>query len=173
MRGDGRQRSCKHGSQPDVCTHSGGRDVVRRLRRTCPLVEGFDKKLEPLAKEGLSLTTTVRDHRNGLYRTLMYVALTRNDQAQAADWGDRRLKDLDGIKPANDEERSAVDSARVENIQAFGDPKRILPALLTSEHAWRSLGKLMQRPSKRATEAFLEHQVRLDDHGFYKPKPTL
>ena len=92
-------------------------------------------RLEPLAKEALSLSTTVRDHRDELYRTLMYLSLARNDKAEAAKWGDRWLDELDATKPVNDEERSAVDIARVENVQVFGDPKRILPALIASEHA--------------------------------------
>jgi tetratricopeptide (TPR) repeat protein len=92
-------------------------------------------KLEPLAKEALSLPATVRDHRDELYRTLMYLSLAREDKAGAAEWGDLWLEELDAIKPANDEERSAVDIARVENIQVFGDPKWILPALMASEHA--------------------------------------
>ena len=92
-------------------------------------------RLEPLAKEALSLSTIVRDHRNELYRNLMYLSLARNDNVAAADWGSRWLDELDQIKPVDDDERSAVDIARVENIQVFGDPKRILPALIASEHA--------------------------------------
>lgn len=92
-------------------------------------------RLEPLAKEALALPTTVRDHRDELYRTLMYLSLSRNDQAGAGKWGDRWLDELDARKPVDDEERSAVDIARVENVQAFGDPKRILPALIASERA--------------------------------------
>jgi len=92
-------------------------------------------RLEPLAKEALSLSTTVRDHRDELYRTLMYVCLSHNDKSCAAEWGNRWLEELDTRKPADDEERSAVDIARVENIQTFGDPKRILPALIASEQA--------------------------------------
>jgi tetratricopeptide (TPR) repeat protein len=92
-------------------------------------------RLEPLAKEALSLPATVRDHRDELYRTLMYLSLAREDKTVAAKWGDLWLEELDAIKPANDEERSAVDIARVENIQVFGDPNRILPALVASERA--------------------------------------
>ncbi len=92
-------------------------------------------KLEPLAKEALSLESTVRDHRDELYRTLMNLCLSRDDKACAADWGNRWLAELDTRKPANDEERSAVDIARVEDVQTFGDPGRILPALLASEQA--------------------------------------
>lgn len=100
-----------------------------------PWVEVQAAKLKPLAEEGLSLQTTVGDHRDELYRTLMYLALSRDDKAEAAKWGNRWLDELDTRKPANDEERSAIDIARVENIQAFGDPHRALPALLESERA--------------------------------------
>ena len=92
-------------------------------------------KLEPLAEEALQLPTTVRDHRDELYRTLMYLALSRNDTGTAAKLGNRWLEELDAIQPVNDEERSAVDIARVEDIQTYGDPARILPALIASERA--------------------------------------
>lgn len=105
-------------------------------------------KLEPLAKDALALPTTVRDHRDELYRTLMYLSLSRNDQAGAANWGDRWLDELDARKPVDDEERSAADIARVENVQVFGDPKRILPALIASErempHDWNASLRVAQ-----------------------------
>jgi tetratricopeptide (TPR) repeat protein len=92
-------------------------------------------RLEPLAREALSLPSTELDHRDELYRTLMYLCLSRDDKACAADWGNRWLNELDARRPANDEERSAIDIARVENVQTYGDPKRILPALIVSEQA--------------------------------------
>jgi tetratricopeptide (TPR) repeat protein len=92
-------------------------------------------KLEPLAKDALAAAATVRDHRDELHRTLMYLCLSRGDKAGAADWGNRWLAELDARTPANDEDRSAIDIARVENVQTFGDPKRILPALMASERA--------------------------------------
>jgi tetratricopeptide (TPR) repeat protein len=100
-----------------------------------PWWESAARKLEPLAEEALSLSTTVRDHRDELYRTLMNLSVARNDHAAAAKWGDRWLAELDAIKPGSDDERSALDIARVENIQVYGDPTRILPALIASERA--------------------------------------
>jgi tetratricopeptide (TPR) repeat protein len=100
-----------------------------------PWAKAEGAKLEPLAREALSLQTTVRDHRDELYRTLMYLALAHDDKAQAAKWGGEWLRELDQRKPRDEEERSAVDIARVENVQAFGDPERILPALIASEQA--------------------------------------
>jgi tetratricopeptide (TPR) repeat protein len=92
-------------------------------------------RLKPLAERALSFSTTVRDHRDAIYRTLMYISVRRHDSAAASKWGDRWLAELDAIEPRDDEERSALDIARVENIQVFGDPKRILPALTASERA--------------------------------------
>lgn len=100
-----------------------------------PWSEAALGKLKPLAEEALALSTTVRDHRDAIYRTLMYISVARNDNAAAATWGDRWLAELDATKPASDEERSALDIARVENIQIVGDATRILPALIASEQA--------------------------------------
>jgi len=116
-------------------------------------------RLEPLAKEALALPTTVHDHRDELYRTLMYLSLSRNDQAGAANWGDRWLDELDARNSVDDEERSAVDIARVENVQVFGDPKRILPALIASErampHDWNASLRVaqMENAAKNYDEA--------------------
>ncbi len=124
-----------------------------------PWCEAQAVGLEPLAKEALSLPSTVRDHRDELYRTLMYLALGRKDEGGAARWGDRWLDELDAVKPRNDEERSAVDIARVENVQAFGDPTRILPALIASERAmpdnWNASLRVaqMEHAAKKFDEA--------------------
>jgi len=91
------------------------------------------ERLEPLAQEALSLSVTVRDHRDSIYRTLMYVSVARNDTMAAGEWGNRWLVELDAIKPIDNEERSALDIARVENIQIYGDPNRVLAALVESE----------------------------------------
>ncbi|HET7207892.1 MAG TPA: thioredoxin family protein [Terriglobales bacterium] len=117
-----------------------GRTVVAGMwcmvsAHPAPWWETEAAKLEPLAKEGLSLPSTVRDHRDELYRTLMYLSLDRKDERAAAKWGDLWLKELDAINPISDEQRSAIDIARVEDIQVFGDPNRVLPALIASERA--------------------------------------
>jgi tetratricopeptide (TPR) repeat protein len=100
-----------------------------------PWAESELGKLKPLAEEALSLPTTVRDHRDATYRTLMYISVARHDNAAAAKYGDRWLSELDAIKPSGDDERSALDIARVENIRIYGDPAHILPALIESERA--------------------------------------
>src|SRR5579859_474002 len=55
--------------------------------------------------------------------------------SQTAALEDKWLAELDAVKPADDEERSAGDIARVEAISIYGDPERILPALRASEQA--------------------------------------
>ena len=92
-------------------------------------------KLRPLAEEALTLPISVRDHRDSIYRTLMIIETARNNTPAALKWGNRWLAELDAIKPRSDDERSALDIARVENIQVAGDPTRILPALRASEEA--------------------------------------
>jgi tetratricopeptide (TPR) repeat protein len=91
--------------------------------------------IQPLAEEALSLPITVRDHRDSIYRTLMYVEVKRKREDAALKWGDRWLAELDAATPQSDDERSALDIARVENLQIVGDPVRILPALEASEKA--------------------------------------
>lgn len=92
-------------------------------------------KLKPMAEEALTLPITVRDHRDAIYRTLMYISVNRKDSPAAGKYGDRWLAELDTISPHSDDERSALDIARVENIQVYGDPNRILPVLIESERA--------------------------------------
>jgi tetratricopeptide (TPR) repeat protein len=103
-----------------------------------PWSDAAARKLEPFAEEALSLSITVRDHRDELYRTLMLLSLARNDKTAAGKFGDRWLAELGAIKPTSEDERSALDIARVENVQIFGDPARILPALVASERSMPS-----------------------------------
>jgi tetratricopeptide (TPR) repeat protein len=93
------------------------------------------RRLESLAEEALALSTTVRDHRDELYRSRMLIAMARHQDTYAEELGARWLAELDAIKPMSNEERSALDIARVENVQVYGNPARILPALIESERA--------------------------------------
>jgi hypothetical protein len=102
---------------------------------SAPWVDAQLNLLQPLAEQAFSLPITVRDQRDSICRTLMLIAVARKDNAMALKWGDRWLSELDAISPKTDDERSALDIARVENIQTAGDPNRILPALLASEAA--------------------------------------
>lgn len=100
-----------------------------------PWAVGARKALETLAVEAISLPRTVRDHRFKLYQELMGSAKDRGDTAALKSWGDKWLTELDATMPANDDERSALDIARVDAAMLLGDPLRVLPALITSEKA--------------------------------------
>jgi thioredoxin-like negative regulator of GroEL len=93
------------------------------------------KVLEPLAVEAVALPSTLRDHRFQLYQRLMYIAGKRGDNAAVNRWGDRWLAELDATKPSTDDERSALDIARVDAASVMHAPQRILPALQASERA--------------------------------------
>ena len=100
-----------------------------------PWAAAAQKTLEPLAVEAIGLPTTVRDHRFQLYQTLMGQARDRGDSAAVARWGNQWLAELDATVPANDDERSALDIARVDAAAIMGNPQRVLPALIASEQA--------------------------------------
>ena len=117
-----------------VRTVAGGMWCLASADRA-PWLDSLFESLRPFAEEALSLPLTVRDHRDSIYRTLMIIEVARQNDSAALKWGDRWLAELDAIKPRSDDERSALDIARVENIQVIGDPARILPALRASEKA--------------------------------------
>ncbi|HKD84378.1 MAG TPA: tetratricopeptide repeat protein [Terriglobales bacterium] len=93
------------------------------------------KSLDAFAVEAIGLNTTVRDHRFELYRELMREARSGGDQVPVQKWGNQWLAELDATKPVNDDERSALDIARVDAAKLMGDPSRVLPALIASEKA--------------------------------------
>ena len=100
-----------------------------------PWADSALRKVRPMGEEALTLPLTVRDHRDSIYRALMIISVNHGDNAAAAKYGDRWLGELDAMKPHSDEQRSALDIARVENIQVYGDPNRVIPALKESERA--------------------------------------
>jgi len=108
------------------CVDQGGSEVWAVAAR---------KSLDPLAAEAIALPATVRDHRFELYRELMREAQSRGDQITVLKWGNQWLAELDSTKFANDDERSALDIARVDAAKLMGDPSRVLPALIASEKA--------------------------------------
>jgi len=118
-----------------------------------PWAEPARRALKALAVEAVSLPATVRDHRFQLYRQLTYEAALREDQVTARQWSNRWLDELDTTKPANDEERAALDIARVEAEQGAGDPNRILPALIASEQAMPKSYNASLRLAQMETEA--------------------
>lgn len=95
--------------------------------------EAARKILEPLAAEAVALPRTLRDHRFQLYQQLMYAADARGDKATLKRWGDLWLKELDATRPAGDDERTALDVARVDAASLLGEPERVIPALVASE----------------------------------------
>jgi predicted Zn-dependent protease len=65
----------------------------------------------------------------------MHAAQQRDDAAALARWGGRWLDEIERTTPAGDDERSALDIARVDAVQLLGTPARAIPALVESERA--------------------------------------
>ena len=91
--------------------------------------------LEPLAEEALDLPAVIRDHRFQLYQQLMQIAASGGDTTTQRRWGHRWLDEIESIRPKDDDERSALDIARVDAAGAIDEADRVLPALLASERA--------------------------------------
>jgi tetratricopeptide (TPR) repeat protein len=100
-----------------------------------PWAEAARKALEPLAAEAAALPTALRDDRFQLYQQLMHAAQHRGDGAALARWGERWLDEIEATVPASDDERTALDIARVDAVQLLETPARALPALSASERA--------------------------------------
>ena len=101
--------------------------------QTAAWAEAARKTLEPLAAEAVALPLTLRDHRFQLYQQLMSAADARGDKAALKRWGDLWLKELDATRPSNEDERTALDVARVDAASLLGEPERVIPALVASE----------------------------------------
>ena len=117
-----------------------GRVVLEGLNCTnygdsSPWAAAARGKLELLAVQAIPLSSTVRDYRFKLYQELMGLAKDRGDSAALNKWGNRWLSELSASKPANDDERSALDISRVDAASLMENPKRVLPALIASEKA--------------------------------------
>ena len=91
--------------------------------------------IEPLAAEALKVPGVLRDHRFQLYQDLMIAAALRHDNAALLRFGDQWLAEIDTTRPKSDDERSALDIARVDAADLLGQPVRVLPALIDSERA--------------------------------------
>ncbi len=91
------------------------------------------RTLESLAVEAIGVQTTLRDHRFQLYQQLMIAAQARKDETGVKRWGDQWLREIGASTPASDDERSALDIARVDVASLLNDPSRVLPALQASE----------------------------------------
>jgi tetratricopeptide (TPR) repeat protein len=109
-----------------MCSNQGG---------AAPWAAAARGTLEPLALEGAALPAVLRDHRFQLCQQLMRAAELRGDTTSVTRLGHRWLDDIDAIVPRDDNERSALDIARVDAASDLGEPERVLPALLASEQA--------------------------------------
>ncbi len=117
------------------------------------------RTLEPLAIEAIGVQGILRDHRFQLYQQLMIAAQGRKDGAGVKHWGDAWLREIDASTPDTDNERTALDIARVDVASLLDDPSRVLPALQASERAmptnYNASLRLaqMQNQAKRYPEA--------------------
>jgi predicted negative regulator of RcsB-dependent stress response len=91
--------------------------------------------LEPLAEQALAQPGLLRDHRFQLYQHLMQAANSQGDSVTVERWSHRFLDEIEAVTPANENERSALDIARVDAAVDSADLARILPALEASERA--------------------------------------
>lgn len=112
-----------------MCSNQGG---------AAPWAVASRTTLEPLALEGTQVPGVLRDHRFQLYQQLMRAAEVRGDTVTVARLGHGWLDDIEAISPKDDDERSALDIARVDAASDLGEPERVLPALLASEKAMPS-----------------------------------
>ncbi len=92
-------------------------------------------RLEPLAEAAIELPSVIRDHRFQLYQSLMHATESLGDTVAARQWGHRWLDDIEATTPRDDDERSALDIARVDAAGDLEEPERVLPALMASERA--------------------------------------
>ena len=100
-----------------------------------PWAEAARKVLEPLAPAAAALPTALRDDRFEIYQQMMVAAERRGAADDLARWGKVWLDEIDATTPASDDERSALDIARVDAVSLLDDPARALPALAASERA--------------------------------------
>src|SRR6185369_16325019 len=91
------RRGCNE-ARCDICANGCGRHVVFGLDRSGALGGSDAPQTAATGREALTLPTTVRDHRDAIYRTLMFISINRKDNAAAAKWGGRWLAELDAIK---------------------------------------------------------------------------
>jgi tetratricopeptide repeat protein len=100
-----------------------------------PWAQSARKTLESLAAEAVALPGALRDHRFQLYQHLTIAARMRGDAVTAARWTHRWLDEIDATSPKDDDERSALDIARVDAASDAEDFARVIPALAASERA--------------------------------------
>ena len=93
------------------------------------------KTLLPLAQEASGLAPIARNDRFQLYQEIMITYDLSGDSASMLRWGDRWLAEIERTVPTNDDERTALDVARVDAVSEMGAPERAIAALQASERA--------------------------------------
>jgi len=96
---------------------------------------GARKNLEPLAAEAIAVKDALRNDHFELLQNLIVSAQLRHDAATAQRWGEKWLAEIEGSHPTSDDERSALDIARLDAVSLLQQPERALPALAASERA--------------------------------------
>ena len=107
------------------CASHGGADAWAVTAR---------EQLEPLARAAMSAPAATRDDRFQLYEALIQSADLRSREA-GAQLAARWLAEIEAAAPRNDDERTALDVARVRAVTRLETPARALPALAASERA--------------------------------------
>ncbi len=118
-----------------------------------PWAEAARKILVPLALEAVALPTALRDDRFQIYQELMDDAKRRDDTVALVRWGARWLGEIEATTPASDDERTALDIARVDAVSLLGTPERALAALVASERAMPANYNASLRLAQTATAA--------------------
>lgn len=100
-----------------------------------PWAQAGRKSLVPLAEEAVELNGVLRDHHFQLFQQLIASAQARGDSTVASRWSHQWLDEVEAITPKDDDERSALDIARVDAACDAKGYARVIPALAASEQA--------------------------------------
>jgi predicted negative regulator of RcsB-dependent stress response len=92
-------------------------------------------RMVPLAAEARKISGVSRNDRFQLYQELTTAAQISGDKATMQRWGEQWLGEIDKTDPKNEDERTALDVARVDAVSILGTPERAIPALQASERA--------------------------------------
>ena len=123
------------------------------------------RRLEALGVAGLDVRDALRDNRFFLWQQLIIAAQLRHDGA-AHRLGERWLAEIDAATPANDDERSALDIARVDVVALLDEPERALPALAASERAMpRNYSAAMRHAEVAADAKHWDEALAACAHG--------
>jgi len=102
---------------------------------SAPWADSTRNVLEPLAEEAVTVMSGQRDHRYQLYQQLLHFTQLRGDTTGHKRWGHQWLDEIEALHPKDDDERSALDIARVDAASDIAEPERVIPALIESEKA--------------------------------------